>query len=374
MTERDFQSVVERFRLRGKLTEVATLKTGHIHDTYVLTIDEGRRRARYVLQRINHEIFKDPPRMMTNIIRVTAHIHALLSRRDPTLADRQLSVILTNDGEGCFKDAGGSFWRVYNFIENAATCDIPESAGQAREAARMFGCFQRMLLDLPEPPLYETIPGFHDTSRRLAVFQEVVRADTFNRARHAKSEIDFVFENAAICGVLPGLVNRGEFPIRIAHNDTKINNVMLDQQTGRGVCVIDLDTVMPGLSLHDFGDLVRTAACPAAEDEQDLSKIRVDLGLFEALAQGFVQETKGFLMPAERRHLVFAGKLITFEQLIRFLTDYLAGDAYYKVRRDRHNLDRSRTQMQLVKSITALAEPMNELVERAFANTPEPTM
>lgn len=232
----------------------------------------------------------------------------------------------------------------------------------------MFGWFQQMLIDLPGPPLHETIPGFHDTPRRFAVFQEVLQADVANRAKNAKGEIDFVFENSAICGVLADLVARGEVPVRIAHNDAKINNVMLDKNTGKGVCVIDLDTVMPGLSVHDFGDLVRTAACPAAEDERDLSRVAVDLSLFDALAQGFAEGTHGFLTPAERLHLVFGGKLITFEQLIRFLTDYLAGDVYYKVHREGHNLDRSRTQMKLVESMIEQEEAMDKLVEKAFLN------
>ena len=176
-------------------------------------------------------------------------------------------------------------------------------------------------------------------------------------------------ENAAICNVLPDLVARGELPIRIAHNDTKINNVMLDKDTGKGVCVIDLDTVMPGLSMHDFGDLVRTAACPAAEDERDLSKVKIDIPLFGALARGFAEETGRFLTPAEKSHLLFGGTLITFEQMIRFLTDYLAGDVYYKVHREGHNLDRARTQMKLVQSILEQEERLDELVEGAFQDT-----
>jgi hypothetical protein len=234
----------------------------------------------------------------------------------------------------------------------------------------MFGWFQSMLVDLPGPPLYETIPGFHCTPRRFERFQEVVKADAAHRAKQAGSEIDFVFEHAAICHVLYDLVKRGEIPVRIAHNDAKINNVMFDTSTSKGVCVIDLDTVMPGLSVYDFGDLVRTATCPAAEDERDLSKVAVDPQLFEALAQGFVAGAGSFLTPAERQHLVFGGLLITFEQMIRFLTDYLAGDVYYKVHREGHNLDRTRTQRKLVQSILEQEGLMNQLVERAFQSTP----
>jgi hypothetical protein len=255
---------------------------------------------------------------------------------------------------------------MYNFIENAVTYDSLQSSALAREAARMFGWFQKMLTDLPGLPLHETIRGFHDTPRRFERFAEVLKADVANRAKNARSEVDFVFENAAICQVLSGLVGRGEVPIRIAHNDAKINNVMFDTSTSAGVCVIDLDTVMPGLSVYDFGDLVRTANCSAAEDERDLSKVAVDITLFDALAQGFVAGAGEFLTPAEKSHLVFGGKLITFEQMIRFLTDYLAGDVYYKVRREGHNLDRTRTQMKLVQSIIEQEQDLNRLVERAL--------
>ena len=324
---------------------------------------------RYVLQRINQRVFEDPPKVMANIIRVTEHIHAKTSNRIPGgLASRQLRVIPPAGPQGCYQDSHGNFWRMYNFIENAVTYDTPESPELAREAARMFGWFQSVLTDLPGPSLHETIPGFHDTPRRLRYFQHVLAENKSNRAKGAAAEIDFVVENAAICNVLPDLVARGELPIRIAHNDTKINNVMLDKDTGKGVCVIDLDTVMPGLSMHDFGDLVRTAACRAAEDERDLSKVRIDVPLFDALARGFAEETGRFLTPAEKNHLLFGGTLITFEQMIRFLTDYLAGDVYYKVHREGHNLDRA-GQMKLVQSIIEQEERLDELVEGAFQDT-----
>ena len=366
----DLELIARQFRIRGEPTAVTPVPTGHINDTYVLTTTEAGRTIRYVLQRINHTVFADPPRMMENIIRITEHIRHKLRQSDPALAHRQLEVVATEDGQGFCQDAAGDFWRMYNFIENAATYDMLTSAPAAYEAARMFGWFQKMLLNLPTPPLHETIHGFHDTPRRLAAFEEALRTDPCNRAGGAKPEIDFIFANTAVCHALADLVTAGEIPVRIAHNDAKINNVMLDAGTGEGVCVIDLDTVMPGPSIHDFGDLVRTAACCAAEDERDLSNVVVDVSLFDALARGFAEGTSGFLTPAEKSHLVFGGKLITFEQLIRFLTDYLAGDVYYKVHREGHNLDRARTQMKLVQSIIEQEESLNRLVERAFRNSP----
>jgi hypothetical protein len=358
----DLQFIARQFRTRGEPVEIAPVPVGHINDTFIAATSSNR----YLLQRINQIVFKNPVQVMANIVRITEHIRVKMETTNPESASRQLAVVATKDDRSYHRDATGNVWRMYNFIENAVTYDSLQSAALAREAARMFGWFQKMLTDLPGPPLYETILGFHNTPRRFEVFQEVVKADVANRAKNAGSEIDFVFENAAICHVLSDLVTRGEIPVRIAHNDAKINNVMLDEQTGKGVCIIDLDTVMPGLSVYDFGDLVRTATCSAAEDERDLSKVAVDIALFDALARGFVEETGRFLTPTERHHLTFGGKLITFEQLIRFLTDYLAGDVYYKVHREGHNLDRTRTQRKLVQSIIEQEEDLNRLVERAL--------
>ena len=362
----EIRSIASHFRVCGEPINVTPVTRGHINDTYIVTVEKNGQAAKYVLQRINHAVFKDPPAMMANILRVTEHIHDKVQQADPALARRQLTVVRTSDGEGCYEDSEGNFWRVYNFIEDAVTHDTLESTDLAYEAARMFGWFQRMLIDLSGPALNETIVGFHNTPRRLEVFQELLKTDALNRAGNAKGEIDFLIENSHICSVLTDLADTGEIPERIAHNDTKINNVMLDRTTNKGVCVIDLDTVMPGLSVYDFGDMVRTATCSAAEDERDLSKVAVDLKLFEALVRGYLAEAGRFLTSAEKSHLVFAGKLITFEQFMRFLTDYLAGDVYYKTSREGHNLDRSRTQMKLVKSIVEQEEVMSELVARAF--------
>jgi thiamine kinase-like enzyme len=360
------ESVIQHFDLGGVLVEAAPLAQGHINDTYILTSEQGGRLVRHVLQRINHEVFKDPPATMANILRITEHIRDKMQGADPKLASRQLTVIRADNGGAYWKDRQGNYWRVYNFVEHAVTYDTGDSTDVAGEAARMFGWFQRMLDDLPGPTLHDTIPNFHNTPLRFEQFQQVLKEDPCSRAGQAKCEIEFVLENADICGVLKDSVESGEFPCRIAHNDAKINNVMFDEQTGRGVCVIDLDTVMPGLSIYDFGDLVRTAANPAEEDELDLSKVTLDISMFAALARGYAKETSLFLTPIEKEHLAFGGKLITFEQLIRFLTDYLEGDAYYKIHRPEHNLDRSRTQMKLVQSIIEQEAAMNEIVQRAF--------
>ncbi len=362
----DLKVIAGNFKLDGRLVEAKPFGSGHINDTYGLVVESESRTRRYVLQRVNHHVFHDPPAMMDNIRRVTTHIQQKLDACGDALAARQLTVIDTEDGTGCFRDEQGNYWRVYNRIENAVTYDLLESPELAYEAARMFGWFQRMLIDLPGGRLHETIVDFHTTPKRLETFKKVLADDPCGRAAEVRTEIDFVLENADICGVLLGLVDKGEIPVRITHNDTKINNVMLDERTHRGVCVIDLDTVMPGLSLYDFGDMVRTGTNPAQEDERDLSKVEMDATLFEALVRGFAAETCGFLTPAEKKHLVFSGKLITFEQMIRFLSDHLAGDVYYKIHRPNHNLNRARTQMKLVQSIIERETEMNELVDSVF--------
>jgi len=234
-----------------------------------------------------------------------------------------------------------------------------ESAGQAFQAARAFGQFQKWLADLPAPRLHDTIPDFHHTPKRFAALEKAIAADAANRAKLAQPEIEFALRHREMCGVLLA----AGLPERVTHNDTKFNNVMLDDATGQGICVIDLDTVMPGLALYDFGDMVRTTTSPAKEDERDLSKVTMQFPMFEALARGYLSTAADCLTSAEKKFLPFSGKLITFEIGIRFLTDFLAGDVYFKVHREGHNLDRCRTQFKLVESIEQQEPEMNRLVE-----------
>jgi Ser/Thr protein kinase RdoA (MazF antagonist) len=256
-------------------------------------------------------------------------------------------------------DANGSYWRTYRFVENARTYDAVESTEQAFQAAKAFGRFQKLLVDLPAPRLHDTIKDFHHTPKRFMVLDQAIASDVAGRGILARPEIEFAFAHRSITSVLID----ANLPERITHNDTKFNNVMLDEVTGEGICVIDLDTVMPGLALHDFGDMVRTATSPAKEDEQDLSKVTMQFSMFEALVRGYLASAGDFLTKAEKQHLVFSGKLMTFEQGIRFLTDYLQGDPYYRVSRDEHNLDRCRAQFKLLKSIERQEERMDRLVE-----------
>jgi Ser/Thr protein kinase RdoA (MazF antagonist) len=351
-------AILRLFQIPGDLAGVEPCGNGHINDTFCAVFYEAGLPVRYILQRINSDIFKDPVALMQNIERVTSHLAAKVAA-EPDGARRSLTLVPAHDGRVWRVDAEGRFWRVYRSIENARSYDAPESTEQAFQAARAFGRFQQMLADLPAPRLYDTIPDFHHTPKRFLALERAIAADAAGRATLARPEIEFALARKSIASVL---LDAG-LPERVTHNDTKINNVMLDNATGEGVCVIDLDTVMPGLALYDFGDMVRTSTCRAAEDERDLSRVNLEFPFFEALVRGYLSSAGAFLTPQEKQHLAFAGKLITFEQGIRFLTDFLAGDTYYKVHRPGQNLDRTRTQFKLIQSIEMQEEAMNRLVE-----------
>jgi hypothetical protein len=353
----DLHAIARQFRIYGEFREAAPYGTGHINDTYAAVFEQAGTPVRYILQRINHKVFQNPPALMENIHRVTEHLGVKLAgERD--FSRRALKLIPTRDGAVFHRDEGGNHWRAYFFIEKARTYDTLQSSEQAFQAAKAFGHFQQLLVDLPAPPLHETIVGFHDTPRRFGQLEQAIARDAVNRAHLARVEIEFALQRKGITGRLLA----AGLPERVTHNDTKLNNVMLDDATGEGICVIDLDTVMPGLALYDFGDMVRTGTSPALEDERDLSKITMQFHMFEALVRGYLASAAGFLTKAERQHLAFAGKLITFEIGIRFLADFLAGDVYFKVRHDTHNLDRCRTQFRLIDSMEEQEERMNRFV------------
>jgi hypothetical protein len=354
----DVRAVTRHFLIPGEFLSAEPYGSGHINDTYCAKFDQGGSPVRYILQRINHNIFKNPVALMENIQRVTAHLEKKVTGQ-PDASRRVLTLIPASGGLPYHRDAEGNHWRAYIFIEKARTFDAVESTEQAFKAARAFGQFQKLLADLPAPRLHDTIPDFHHTPKRFAALEKAILADSAHRAMLAQSEIQFALARKDSCSVLLD----ANLPERVTHNDTKFNNVMLDDATGEGICVIDLDTVMPGLALYDFGDMVRTTTSPAKEDERDLSKVKMQFPMFEALARGYLSTAAEFLTPAEKKLLAFSGKLITFEIGIRFLTDYLSGDVYFKVHRDGHNLDRCRTQFKLVESIEQQEKEMNKLVE-----------
>lgn len=355
----DVRSIARQFQIHGEFLNARPYGSGHINDTHCVQFKQDEAPAHYIFQRINHHIFKNPVALMENIRRVAAHLAGKMAGA-PGKNRRVLTLIPTQDGNSFHRDESGNFWRAYVFIEKAATLDAVESPKQAYEAAKAFGNFQKLLADLPAPRLHDTIPDFHHTPKRFAALEQAIEADIAHRAGLAKSEIEFALKHKAMCRALLD----AKLPERVTHNDTKLNNVLLDNTTGEGICVIDLDTVMPGLALYDFGDMVRTATSPAKEDERDLSKVTMQFPMFEALTRGYLASAGDFLTKAEKQFLVFSGKLITFEIGVRFLTDFLAGDTYFKVNREHHNLDRCRTQFKLVESIEQQEEQMNQLVEK----------
>lgn len=365
--EQDLRVVVNRFAIAGEFEGAQPHGTGHINDTYALTFQQGGRSVRYILQRINHHVFKNPAGLMQNVERVTAHVRRKLEAAGAGQIDRRvLTLVPTRTGRAWHEDAEGNTWRCYLFIEGASTYDQIATTQQAAEAARAFGEFQKQLADLPAPRLLDTIPNFHHTRSRFDALRAAIEADACNRANAVKQEIRFCLQREPMVDVLLNLRAQGALPERVTHNDTKLNNVMLDDATGEGVCVIDLDTVMPGLALDDFGDMCRSACRPTLEDERDLSKVEARMDMFEAIVGGYLASAGEFLNTAEKGHLVFSARQITFEIGMRFLTDYLEGDRYFKTRRPGHNADRTRVQFKMVESFEKHEDDMNRIVKAAL--------
>lgn len=357
-----FSAVLRQFPLAGRHLSAAPYGSGHINDTYVVYQEtELATPKRYIAQRINHQIFRNVPALMENIRRVTAHLG---TKTGPD--SRALALVLATDGRAVIQDEFGGWWRFYHFVEGAHTVDRVTNEAEAREAARAFGDFQAQLADLPGGRLHETIPNFHHTRSRFENFRRAVQEDKAGRAAGVQREIEFAFSREADADVLLALLAKGEVSEQVTHNDTKINNVMLDDATKRAVAVIDLDTVMPGLPLYDFGEMMRTSASSTAEDDPDADNMRLELPLFRVLVEGYLASAVGGVLNAtERAQLGFAGKLMAYENGLRFLTDYLQGDTYYKIQHPRHNLDRCRTQFALVRSIEAQRDAMNRILETA---------
>lgn len=364
----DVRAVGRAFALYGDFQSAEPYGSGHINDTYCASYSQAGVAVRYIHQRINHNIFRNVPGLMDNVARVTQHQRNVLEAAgDPQASRKALSLVPARDGQAWHQDADGNYWRTYLFIEGARTHDVIRSEAQAEQAARGFGEFQKLVATLPGERLVETIPDFHNTPARFEQLQQAIRKDSARRASTCADEIDFCESCAGWVGRLVELNRAGRIPERVTHNDTKLNNVMLDDVTQEAVCVIDLDTVMPGLALYDFGDMVRTATNSAPEDERDLSRTHVRMNIFEALVRGYLSSAKTFLVDEEINQLAFAGQLITFEIGTRFLADHLNGDVYFKVHREGHNLDRCRTQFKLAREMQERMGEMQDIVGRHLA-------
>jgi len=350
------------FALQAAPASVTPYGNGHINDTFLVTCAGGAGPPqRFVLQRINTHVFKDPLAVMANISAVTRHLRERLVLDGVAHPERHApSLVPARDGRDYAIDTEGGVWRTFDYVEGV-TLDASTGPAAAREAARAFGRFQRQLSDYTGPRLAYTIPRFHDTPDRLARFEEALREDRHGRARVARAEIEALLSRAPLASSLAEHAARGVLPERVVHNDTKINNVRFSA-SGEAVCVIDLDTVMPGLALHDFGDLLRSAAATAAEDERDLSRVAADPEIVSALAEGYLSEARAFLTPNETAALLLSGHVMVYQQALRFLTDHLNGDRYFRVHREGHNLDRSRTQLRLLESLEAQRDDLEARV------------
>ena len=353
-SEFDLQGIASNFQLGGPFISAERFGSGHINDTFLISVESNPATSRFILQRVNKYVFDDPAALMGNISRVTDHLRKKNAKC--------LALVPTVDGQDFYNCSEDEFWRAYEFVQGGVTYDEALDTQLARDAAAKFGEFQGLLADLPAPRLHETIPDFHNTRARYARFHEVVKDDSYGRAKLCANEIDQALAWEEEAGTLVALHEAGQIPERITHNDTKLNNLLFDEASGNPVCVIDLDTVMPGLALYDFGDMVRTTTSPTSEDTTDLASVGLRLPYFEALVEGYVEATRDFLSKPEIEHLSISGKIITIETGLRFLTDYLSGDQYFGSKRPAQNLDRARTQFALAKSIEEQFDEMQDIV------------
>lgn len=359
-------AIASRFDVGGGVVAVEKHGAGHIHETWISRVESDGETRRFVHQRLNREVFPSPERVMENLARVTGHLRARILADGGDPARETLTLVPTLDGGTLLRAESGDAWRTFAFIEGATAPEAATSPEHAYQAGKAFGLFITRLSDLPAPRLHETIPHFGDGRRRLAAFLDALAIDPVERARSAWPEIEFARNHELESDLLVDLLEEGRVPERVIHFDTKINNVLLDDETGEAVCVIDLDTVMPGTVLHDFGDAVRLGACRAAEDETDLSKVAIDLDLFDGLARGWSAGAGELLAREEIEYLVPAARSVAYTMGVRFLTDYLAGDTYFRTSRDDHNLDRCRTQFALVRDIGCKVDELRSIVERRF--------
>lgn len=355
----------ENFKMEGTIIGIDKIENGHINQTYVITCEKADgSHIRYILQTINTKVFTDPHSLMENIKNVTDYLKKIIAENGGDINRETLTCIETVNGDIYHVDEEGRYWRMYNFIEGTTSYQTVERPILFENVAKAFGKFQKQLADYPAETLHETIAKFHDTVKRYHDFEEAVKNDISGRAKDCQKEIEFYLAHKDICGEITSRIAAGEIPLRVTHNDTKLNNIMIDNETDEGVCVIDLDTVMPGSALYDFGDSIRFGASSAAEDENDLSKVYFVPELFEAFTRGFLSEAKDALNETEKDFLPMSAILMTLECGMRFLGDHLNGDVYFSIHYENQNLYRARTQMKLVADMEAQLEDMKAIVAK----------
>lgn len=360
----ELREALSNFAFEGELVSVKEFGSGHINKTYIAKYKNGETEQKYVVQKVNNGVFKNVDELMDNVFAVTSYLRQKIRENGGDENRETLHFINTKDAKKYYRCSDGSFYRAYIFVKDSVSFDFAENADMFRSSGIAFGRFQKMLADFDADSLYETIENFHDTLWRYEnEFLPALTLDVKDRAAGCRDVIDFVNSRSDKMGILVELIDKNEIPLRVTHNDTKLNNVMFDEKTLECVCVIDLDTVMPGLALYDFGDAIRFGANTAADDEKDLSKVGINLEYFRAFAEGFLSEAGDTLNQCEKDHLAFSAWLLTTELVMRFLTDYLNGDVYFKTEYSEHNLDRARNQMTLALSMEEHMKEMEEIIK-----------
>jgi len=355
--QQKLRKITDIFSIKGDFIDARPFGSGHINDTYLITTSSEK----YILQRLNHNIFINIEKLNQNIIKALNHF-CKKQKLSNDSRFKELEIILCKNGNNHYVDENGNYWRLMNFVSGSTSFDVAEKPETAFEAAKAFGYFQKNLIDLNPDDFFPVIKDFHNLEMRMNSFKDVLEKDPENRNQFASDEIEFVKSHEYLSIRLKELLESNQIPLRVTHNDTKINNVLFDKETLKGICVIDLDTIMPGTVLFDFGDMVRTFTSPVKEDETDLSKVVLRLEIFEAMAKGYLSELKDVLTQTEIDHLVFGGKIMTFMIGLRFLTDFLEGDVYYKTSKPNHNLDRCRTQFKLLTEIENKKEILQQII------------
>lgn len=355
MSKIDLSDILSKFNIESKIEEYGN---GHINNTYLTKTPS------YILQRINTNVFKDPYAVMENIENVTSFLREKIKAEGGNPERETMRVIKTADGQCCYKYDNDNVFRVYDFVKNTKTIEDNITSQILINAGKGFGRFGRMLDDYPAEKLHETIKDFHNTPKRVEALKEAIEKNIAGRADSVKDEIKFALDNAVFADVVVKGIENGEIPLRVTHNDTKINNILFDNDTDEAVCVIDLDTVMPGSALYDFGDALRMGGSTGAEDEINLDLVNFNVSAFESFAEGYCSEMSAKLTEREFELLPFSVKLLTYECGIRFLTDYLNGDTYFKIHRENHNLDRARNQFKLVADIASKEDEMSEIIKK----------
>ena len=364
MINSEIKNVISRFNYIGEPVAVKDCNNGHINGTYFVDcVDAEGNKQRYVLQSINTSVFKNPDHVMENVVKVTSHIREKLAVEGKDPIQRVVNIIFTKDGQYSYIDEKGNYWRSYIFVDGDCyqSADSPELV---ERVGRAFGRFQMQLSDFDATKLHETIPNFHNTVSRFSDFEKALFEDRVGRASDIKDEIKFILDRKSISSFVMDGIADGRFPLRVTHNDTKLDNIMMDPATGEGRCVIDLDTVMPGSVLADFGDAIRFGASSTAEDETDLDKVYLRLDLFEGFAKGFIEGLEGALTKEEILSLPMGAYMLAYEQSIRFLGDYLNGDVYFRTQYPEHNLVRARNQMKLVADMESKMDEMNRIIKK----------